>query len=387
MQTECAPMASLPRVARVLVADDQVDVIEALRFLLKLNGYAVETASSPAKVLAKLEEGGFDLLVMDLNYARDTTSGAEGLDLLDAIQRLHPRPSIVVMTAWGSIPLAVEAMRRGAADFVTKPWDNDQLLATLETQLRVREASAAETPDAAVAELEEAVTIQRGLLPRDLPRFDGFEVALKWKPARHVGGDYPDIIPLAEGRFAVCLADVVGKGMPAALLMSNVQAAVRSFAANQLRPSALLEQVNRIVTDNASPGKFITAFYGEVSPRENRFRYSNAGHNPPFLVRASGEVVEMREGGFVLGVFRETSFAEGVVTLEPGDRLVFYTDGVTECTNASGEELGAARLQRIAARYRHLPAEAMQAEIVDSATAWCAGRFEDDVTVITLGVA
>jgi sigma-B regulation protein RsbU (phosphoserine phosphatase) len=387
MQTECAPHAPLAATARVLVADDQADVIEALRFLLKINGYTVETALSPAKVLALLDEKQFDLLVMDLNYARDTTSGAEGLDLLDAIKRLRHRPNIVVMTAWGSIPLAVEAMRRGAADFVTKPWDNDKLLATLEAQLRLRAATATGSPDAAARELDEAITIQRGLLPRDLPRLDGFEVAMKWKPARHVGGDYPDIIPMSGGRFAVCLADVVGKGMPAALLMSNVQAAVRSFAGSHLRPSALLEQVNRIVTGNASPGKFITAFYGEVSPEERVLRYSNAGHNPPFVVRANGDIVELQEGGFVLGVFRDTTFAEGVVPLQAGDRLVFYTDGLTECTNAAGEELGSDRLQRLAVRYRHLPAEAMQAEILDAATAWCAGRFEDDVTVITLSVS
>lgn len=386
MQTECAPNMPLIAAARVLVADDQADVTEALRFLLKINGYAVETAISPAKVLARLDESRFDLLVMDLNYARDTTSGAEGLDLLDAIKRLRHRPNIVVMTAWGSIPLAVEAMRRGAADFVTKPWDNDKLLATLETQLRLRAAAAAGTADAAAQELDEAITIQRGLLPRDLPRFDGFDVAMKWKPARHVGGDYPDIIPMSGGRFGVCLADVVGKGMPAALLMSNVQAAVRSFAASRLRPSALLEQVNRIVTDNASPGKFITAFYGEVSPEEHVMRYSNAGHNPPFVVRANGDIVELQEGGFVLGVFRETPFAEGAAPLQTGDRLVFYTDGLTECTNAAGEELGSDRLQRLASRYRHLSADAMQAEILDAATAWCAGRFEDDVTVITLSV-
>lgn len=387
MQTECAPNYIPTAAARVLVADDQTDVIEALRFLLKINGYAVETATSPAKVLARLDDRPFDLLVMDLNYARDTTSGAEGLDLLDAIKRLRHRPNIVVMTAWGSIPLAVEAMRRGAADFVTKPWDNDRLLATLEAQLRLRAATAAERPDEAARELDEAITIQRGLLPRDLPRFEGFDVAMKWKPARHVGGDYPDIIPMSDGHFGVCLADVVGKGMPAALLMSNVQAAVRSFAATQLRPSALLEQVNRIVTDNASPGKFITAFYGEVSPEQRLLRYSNAGHNPPFLVRASGEILELQEGGFVLGVFRETTFAEGVVSLQAGDRLVFYTDGLSECTNPAGEELGSERLQRIAARYRQLPADAMQAEILDAATTWCAGRFDDDVTVITLSVA
>jgi sigma-B regulation protein RsbU (phosphoserine phosphatase) len=386
MSTQSMPVTQSERTAKVLIADDQVDVIEALRFLLKLNGYRVDSATSPSKVLQKLDGGSFDLLVMDLNYARDTTSGDEGLDLLDAIKRLRHRPSIIVMTAWGSIPLAVEAMRRGAADFVTKPWDNDRLIATVEEQLRLRALLAEARPDAVAEELNEAVRIQRSLLPRDLPAFTGFEVAMSWKPARSVGGDYPDVIPLDDDRFAICLADVVGKGMPAALLMSNVQAAVRSLAREKLRPCTLMERVNRVVTDNAVPGKFITAFYGEVSPTEKLFRYSNAGHNPPFLVRRSSEVLEMSEGGFVLGVFRDTTFAEGAIALEPGDRLVLYTDGLTECVNGKGEELGAERLQRIASRNRHLSAEAMQSETLDAVSAWCAGRYEDDVTVITLSV-
>ena len=124
----------------VLVADDQRDVLEALRLLLKSEGFAIETASSPAGVLAALETSDFDVLLMDLNYARDTTSGREGLDLLARIQDTDPALPVVVMTAWGSVELAVEAMRRGARDFVQKPWDNTRLLTTLRTQIALGRA-------------------------------------------------------------------------------------------------------------------------------------------------------------------------------------------------------------------------------------------------------
>jgi DNA-binding NtrC family response regulator len=125
---------------RVLVADDQRDVLEALRLLLKGEGLAVETVSSPAAVLTILEAQDFEVLLMDLNYARDTTSGQEGLDLLARIQRLDATLPVVVMTAWGTVDLAVEAMRRGARDFVQKPWDNTRLLTTLRTQIALGRA-------------------------------------------------------------------------------------------------------------------------------------------------------------------------------------------------------------------------------------------------------
>jgi len=130
---------------RVLVADDQPDVLEALRLLLKGEGFAVHTASSPAAVLRALEGGDFDAVLMDLNYARDTTSGREGLDLLPRVHAADPSLPVVVMTAWGSVESAVEAMRRGARDYIEKPWDNTRLLATLRTQVELARALRATT--------------------------------------------------------------------------------------------------------------------------------------------------------------------------------------------------------------------------------------------------
>ena len=125
---------------RVLIADDQPDVLEALRLLLKAEGFHLETASSPAGVLAALEAREFDVSLIDLNYARDTTSGEEGLDLLSRIQGIDPTLPVVVMTAWGSVEVAVEAMRRGARDFIQKPWDNARLLAIIRTQIELSQA-------------------------------------------------------------------------------------------------------------------------------------------------------------------------------------------------------------------------------------------------------
>src|SRR5258708_795977 len=127
-------------VPRILIADDQADVIEALRLLLKSEGFRIETANAPVQVIGAIEERDFDAVLMDLNYARDTTSGKEGLDLLSRIQKLDGALPVIVMTAWGSVDVAVEAMRRGARDFVQKPWDNARLLSILKTQVELGQA-------------------------------------------------------------------------------------------------------------------------------------------------------------------------------------------------------------------------------------------------------
>src|SRR5258705_7529210 len=123
--------------SKILIADDQADVLAALRLLLKGNRFEIETAASPAGILKAIDSQELDVVLMDLNYARDTTSGSEGLDLLTRIQAADPALPVVVMTAWGSVDLAVEAMRRGARDFIQKPWDNARLLAIVRTQVEL----------------------------------------------------------------------------------------------------------------------------------------------------------------------------------------------------------------------------------------------------------
>src|SRR5215813_8354272 len=125
---------------RVLIADDQADVLEALRLLLKTEGFQIETVKRPPDIITSIEERDFDVLLMDLNYTRDTTSGQEGLDLLTRIQKLDSTLPIVVMTAWGSVDVAVEAMRRGASDFVQKPWENERLISIVRTQAELGHA-------------------------------------------------------------------------------------------------------------------------------------------------------------------------------------------------------------------------------------------------------
>jgi DNA-binding NtrC family response regulator len=173
--------------SRILVADDQPDLVDALRLLLKPEGIVVDAVHSPDAALAAVQSSPFDLVLMDLNYTGDTTSGREGIDLLEHLHDFDASLPIVVMTGWGSIDLAVEAMRRGVRDFVQKPWDNAALLTTLRSEIQAgRERRMKAERDQ--RELEEARRIQRTLLPAVLPQMDGFELAASWQPASGVGG-------------------------------------------------------------------------------------------------------------------------------------------------------------------------------------------------------
>src|SRR5262245_11704021 len=181
---------------RTLIADDQPDVLEALRLLLKSEGYQTEAVTTPYDVIEALKAHDFDLLLMDLNYARDTTSGQEGLDLLTRVQAVDSTLPIVVMTAWGSVELAVEAMRRGVRDFVLKPWENNRWLSILRTQIEEGHTMRAnqQLKKEQERELVEARSIQRRLLPTDIPQIQGCTIAGAWTPARTVSGDYYDVL-------------------------------------------------------------------------------------------------------------------------------------------------------------------------------------------------
>jgi len=380
---------------RTLIADDQPDVLAALRLLLKGAGYQTEAATSPAAVIEAIKHQNFDLVLMDLNYARDTTSGQEGLDLIARIQALDSTLPVVVMTAWGSIELAVEAMRRGVRDFVQKPWENSRLLSILRTQIEMgrarRKRERLEIEQQMLSrkleeELEEAREIQQGLLPKTMPRLRGFEIADAWQPAQAVSGDYFDAFKFNERHAALCIADVVGKGMPAALLMSNVQAAVKATASELVAPRELCERVNHVMCGNTAGHKFITFFYGLLDAQRKKLTYANAGHNAPMLVRRDGAQLRLKEGGAVLGIFPEWQYEQGEVELRSGDRLLLYTDGMTEARNLDGEEFGEERLLEVLTTHRRLNATRLQERIMTAVTEFSHGHFHDDATLMVMAV-
>jgi sigma-B regulation protein RsbU (phosphoserine phosphatase) len=362
---------------RVLVCDDQPDVREALRLLMKGQGWQTVTADSPAALLESARAEAFDLILLDLNYTRDTTSGAEGMDLLAALESQGNQAPVMVMTAWSSFDLAVEAMRRGACDFIQKPWDNQRLLAAI--------AKQAESERKRKSELEIAANVQQKLFPSKLRPLRTLDYAAQCVAARAVGGDYYDFLDAGPDTVAFVLADVCGKGVPAALLMANLQAWFRSQPAATLdNPVPLLENVNRHFYGSTEADRFATLFYGLYNDRTRRLRYVNCAHSEPLLLRAHGAMERLEPTATVVGAFARWSCGEASIDLGAGDVLALYSDGVTEAMGAANEEFGEDRLIETLRGKRGVPAARVVQAVIDSVAAFSRGPRSDDETVMVL---
>jgi serine phosphatase RsbU (regulator of sigma subunit) len=232
-------------------------------------------------------------------------------------------------------------------------------------------------------ELKRAGEIQQMLLPSTLPQLAGVQIAAAWQPAREVGGDYFDVIQLDKDRLGICVGDVAGKGIAAALLMANLQASFRAFATTDASPQVVCTKLNKFLCANIASGKFVTFFYAVFDADTRTLTYENAGHLPGILLRSNGATETMKGGGAVLGVLPDGTYQDYTAQLQPGDQLLLLTDGITEAENAKLEEFGDERLVE-AARARHGSALEVQCAIMQQVTAFCEGNFRDDATVLVL---
>jgi sigma-B regulation protein RsbU (phosphoserine phosphatase) len=233
-------------------------------------------------------------------------------------------------------------------------------------------------------ELETAREIQARLIPAQIPQLSNLEIVGSYQPARLVGGDYFDVIKFTETSVAVCVADVVGKGIAAALLMANVQAVVKAFAAETVDPSEISAQLNRVLCSNLAPDKFVTFFYCVIDTAAKTLRYSNAGHCFPLLHRSRGDVEVLGEGGIVLGIFPDAKYSDVAVQLDPGNKLLLFTDGITEATNTRGEEYGEDRLRRELDDDGSGETATLHRKLMQDVSEFCQGNFADDATLVLI---
>ena len=282
-----------------------------------------------------------------------------GLVYLDSLQRSHSfgEEDLRILTALANVAAAkIENVR----------------LLEESMQMRVLEE-----------DMRMAAEIQTGLLPREAPAVPGYGLVGCNHPCRTVGGDYYDF-SLEGGRLMLALGDVSGKGTAAALIMTVLRAAVRGHWTEGFISEAVT-RINRTVCQNIPSNKYVTFFLAALDPGSGRVAYVNAGHNPPLLVRANGEVETLQEGGMVLGLFDAVPYADGAVDLRPGDTLVIYSDGVTETWNAAGDEFGEEGLQALVVRDRKLDAAALQDQVLRELERFSAGaKATYDRTLIVL---
>lgn len=351
---------------RILIADDQSDVREALRLLLKSEGYAADLVDSPAGVVKAVQDKRYAALLFDLNYTRDTTSGREGMDALPQILALDCNLPIIVMTAWGSIDLAVDAMRRGARDFIEKPWDNDKLLATLKTQVAFRDVlkqptapAPAPKPDITESaivraeevkrlkeessqlriELQGAANYIRAMLPE--PVKEPIHVDWRFLPFSAVGGDAFGYHWIDEDHFALYILDVCGHGVPAALLSATALKVLRAHALPTVDfrdPGMVLTALNDAFLMRDQNNLYFTIWYGVWQRRTRELRFSCAGHPPAVLLTCSGTRCAQPVGapGLVLGARAGKRYETHSRTVGPDTSLYLLTDGIYEVRQPDG---------------------------------------------------
>jgi sigma-B regulation protein RsbU (phosphoserine phosphatase) len=234
-------------------------------------------------------------------------------------------------------------------------------------------------------EMHLAAEIQRQILPKGLPVVPGYSLTGWYRPARQVGGDYYDIFPHRDGRVGLLVGDVSGKGMPAALMVSTLHSALRLLMDHLAFGPALLERVNRHIVESSAANKFITMLLAELDPRTGVLTYMNAGHNPGILLRVGGAVEQLGAGGLPLGLLPEARFQSRALTLEPGDLLCLYSDGITEAGSPDDEEFGMGRLIDLLRRERHRPLVEAMEEIQRAVADFSHGLPQgDDQTVVLL---
>ena len=378
---------------KILVVDDEPDLehlmTQRLRRDVRAGRYQLAFAHNGVEALAMLEQDrDIDMVLSDINMPE-----MDGLALLDQIPKVDPNIRAVIVSAYGDMQNIRTAMNRGAFDFVTKPIDFNDLRITIEKTLKHLQVlrDALHTRDQLVAlqnELDVASKMQQSILPTTFPKLPNCEIFGNMEAAREVGGDFFDLIALEHGRVGLAIADVSGKGVPAALFMMSSRTLLKgsAIAVTGTKPGEALQEVNGLLEDDNDSMMFVTLFYAIFDPATGEFTYANGGHNPPLIVHADGSSTPLETtDGVALGVMPGIEYAQSTVTLEMGDAIVMYTDGVSEAMNGEEDEFGMERLEQV---FRQLPpADATTAtQAVFDAVREFAGDTpqSDDITCLTL---
>jgi sigma-B regulation protein RsbU (phosphoserine phosphatase) len=232
------------------------------------------------------------------------------------------------------------------------------------------------------AELNFAREVQRALFPRQFPLDSGLEFSAVCVPAAGISGDYYDVLEMSDGRLIFAIADVSGKGLSAALLMSNVHAGLRILVEGGHSPAELCSQLNRHLCRFTEAQMFATLFYGEWDRAGRRLTYVNAGHTTPILAGRAHGCRRLDCGGVPIGLFADSSFCAGVVTLDPGDLVVLYSDGITEAGIMEAEPFGESRLEALIAAQREKPLADIQQAVLTAVHDWSGREPEDDMTLL-----
>ena len=328
------------------------------------SAYASVRLVSP--LLARLH-GALRWVLDSLIVAAGAVFGSVAVFLSDPFFALAQVRTVLLIVALNALLAAGVALALGIYDRMRRQ---------IEASYHVRRER-----DALEREMNVAREVQRELLPRAAPRFEGLELAGVCRPAVAVGGDYYDYLQHADGRPGLVIADISGKGVPAAILMASLQASVRSLFPTAADPGQLHERLNNALCGSSSTARYATAFLADFDPGARRLTYSNAGHLPALVIRGA-RTLRCQEGGIPIGLFEGATYDTGALTLAPGDLLALFTDGVTEAPGPDGEEFGEDRLADLLRARTGGSLEAALRAVLDALLAWSGPTAHDDVTLV-----
>ena len=382
---------------KILSVDDELDLevllTQYFRRQIRKGEYEFAFAHNGLEALQKLlETPDFDIILSDINMPE-----MDGLTLLAKVNELkNPAMKCIMVSAYGDMDNIRSAMNKGAFDFATKPIDLDDLSRTIEKAIEqvryIRESQQEHNQLESIKnDLAIAGEIQQTILPRSFPPFpeltEVVDIYASMTPAKDVGGDFYDFFQIDDERIGLVIADVSGKGVPASLFMAVSRTLLRATALRGVSSAECLTYANKLLCKESLDSMFVTVFYGIYHYKTGMMDYTNAGHNPPYLLRG-GRTVECLPvaSNFVVGVFDDIEFESNTLTFGIGDTLLLYTDGVTEAFNDKREQFSESTLQDIlASMHESSSAKEVVTSVLQSVKIF-SGDYpqSDDITLLSL---
>jgi serine phosphatase RsbU (regulator of sigma subunit) len=376
---------------RAVVVEPDKECAEIARSALLASGMGVQIFSDPLKALESMRENVPDLLVTALKLP-----GLHGIDLLSAVRRLPKPVPAIVWTKYKSFRREFEIVTYPSHVFLTKPTSHAEFVRAIEELLPKKEEEPAEPrvefDQAREEELQSAREIQQSLLPQELPKVEGFEIASAYHSCREVGGDYFDVLALPEERYGIFMADVAGKGIPAAMITVLLRSLLRTAAFASQSAGATITQLNRLLSKEIREGLFVSAVYVIIEPRKRTATICSAGHCPALLwnrTEKGAETQFIKHTGMVLGLGDTPYFVENtkeqIIEMQPKSGVILYTDGVIEAMNPAGEEYTAENLEKLISTCTDRDAALINDAIVGSVIRFAGSRpQQDDITILTI---
>ena len=382
----------------ILAVDDDIDILELVQMSLTTEGFNVVTANNGMSALEKAKAHLPDIILLDLMMP--VMDGFEVIGKLRAEPETRAIP-VIMLTARAQTHERVQGLNAGADDYITKPFDLDELTARIEAVLgRTRPTKyinplisimgdwfTEEGVEQLAAHLETAAVIQQNLIPQKAPNLSRFDIAGSLRSSMTVSGDFYDFIMLDDNHLGIAIADVRGKGIPAALLMVMIRTILRLICREETSPAAVLKRINDLLAVDTDPELFATMVYGILDSASMTFTYSSAGHCYPLHLKNGGtEINQLETGGMILGTFDYAAFESETIHLAPADALLLYTDGITEAERKSdetfyGEERLAAIFQSNSDQSPETFCQTIETALFDFSGT---DHRDDDVTIVVI---